>query len=88
VRKNKDTTNVLPNDLFDGTVGENQYNQWLAHFGGTLTSGSGSSTASAEPEPAAKLLLGTVPSAFLSPRGDRWSPRRVHACRLLSTSTS
>jgi hypothetical protein len=56
-RKNAGTTNVLPNDPFGGTIGQNQYNNWRAHFGQTAGSGAGASANIAVPEPASVLML-------------------------------
>ncbi len=56
-RKNQGTTNTLPNDLFGGTIGAAQYDQWRTHFGQTAGSGAGATTYAAVPEPATLVMF-------------------------------
>lgn len=61
-RNNNGTTNPLPNDPIGGTIGQAQYDQWSAHFGQTV--GSGSLANSTVPEPASALLLSLAAAAI------------------------
>jgi hypothetical protein len=56
-RKNEGTTNTLPNDPIGGTIGQTHYNQWRAHFGQAVGSGSTSASNPTVPEPASLLLI-------------------------------
>jgi hypothetical protein len=56
-RKNQGTTNVLPNDLIGGTIGQAQYDQWRSRFGQSAGSGSGASAHANVPEPSVLVLL-------------------------------
>ena len=53
-RKNSGTTNTLPNDPVGGTIGTQQYNNWVANFGDTSGAGGG---AGAVPEPSSLALV-------------------------------
>jgi hypothetical protein len=53
-RKNAGTTNTLPNDPVGGTIGTQQYNNWVANFGDMSGAGGG---AGAVPEPSSLALL-------------------------------
>jgi hypothetical protein len=56
-RKKNGTSGPLSNDPIGGTIGQAQYNQWRAHFGQTLGSGTALGSGSASvPEPSACLL--------------------------------
>ena len=55
-RKNRNTTNVLPNDLLGGTIDTPQYNQWRTHFGQAGGSGASAGLAGV-PEPAIGVQL-------------------------------
>ncbi|MEX2308227.1 MAG: PEP-CTERM sorting domain-containing protein [Pirellulales bacterium] len=57
-RKNEGTMNMLPNDPFGGTIGQNQYDAWRGNFGETFPgSGAGSGLGANVPEPTALALL-------------------------------
>ena len=56
-RKNRGTTNSLPNDPIGGSIGAAQYNTWRSHFGQIAGSGLASSTSAAVPEPTNLALL-------------------------------
>jgi subtilisin-like proprotein convertase family protein len=59
---------TLTNDPTLGTVDESDFEYWRAHFGETLGSGSGASTAAAVPEPATLTMLLMASLAMLSCR--------------------
>ncbi len=54
-RKNEGTSNALPNDPIGGQIGQEQYDQWRAHFG--QPAGNGSLSDTTVPEPANGVLL-------------------------------
>jgi hypothetical protein len=51
------TTNVLANDPIGGTIGQLQYNQWLAHFDQSAAAGTGADANAPVPEPTSFLLM-------------------------------
>ena len=59
-RDNFGTTNVLPNDLIGGTIGEAQYNQWKSNFGSGSGSGSAAVAMATVPEPASVVLVASL----------------------------
>jgi hypothetical protein len=68
-RKNKNTTNSLPNNPIGGAIGQVHYDQWRAHFGQIAGSGSSVSANTIVPEPAALLLMLLAAAGWYLRRG-------------------
>jgi hypothetical protein len=70
-RHHQGTSNALPNDPTGGVIGAMQLNTWRAHFGQTIGSGTGASSAlpgSAVPEPTGVMLIVAAVVSLLTGR--------------------
>lgn len=67
-RKNVGTQNTLPNDPIGGTIGMQQYNNWVTHFGrSTISSGAASQIATPEPSSLALFFIPVAVAALRRP---------------------